>query len=123
MFGFVLVLITVFFGNRCHLAKSENFAKLHEAWRNIGIKITTNHLFAPRPPPFPIFPITKVWKDFYNGNFNRRFVYLFLVFVFSQNNLKYIFGIWGCSNIFEALVFFLKLINFGIVLKMKTQLL
>jgi hypothetical protein len=60
------------------------------------------------PPPFSIIPITKVRKDSYNGNFNRRFVYFFLVFVFSQNNLKYIFGIWGCSNIFE--------VNFGFFL-------
>jgi hypothetical protein len=90
MFGFVLVLITIFLVIDVTLQQVKTLPSCIGAWRNIGTKITTNHLCA---PPFPIIPITKVRKDFYNGNFNRRFVYLLLVFVFSQNNLKYIFGI------------------------------
>jgi hypothetical protein len=66
----------------------------------------TNYVHPPPTPNSQLFQSPRWGKILTMEILNKRFVYFFLVFVFSQNNLKYIFGIWGCSNIFEALVFF-----------------
>jgi hypothetical protein len=51
MFGFVLVLITIFLVIDVTLQKVKTLPSCIGAWRNIGTKITTNHLCG--PPPIP----------------------------------------------------------------------
>jgi hypothetical protein len=67
MFGFVLVLITIFSVIDVTLQKVETLPSCIGAWRNIWTKITINHLCA--PPPIPDYSNHQGEERFLHGNF------------------------------------------------------